>query len=672
MWIRRFRFTALLLIALFVATGAYSGGKKFTYEDIVKIKRVSPPRISPDGKYIAYVVTEADLEKSAYNSDIWLVPTRGGEPLKLTNSPKADRFPRWSPRSDKIAFLSGRSGKTQIWLISPFGGEAVKLTDSETGVSSFVWAPDGKSIAYLARDPETKEEKEKKKKKEDAIVVDERFKMNHIWIIDLETKKARRLTEGNFNVNSFSFSPDGKKIVFSAAPTPKVPDYFNSDIYIVPVSGGKPEKIVSTKGPDANPRFSPDGKYIAYISQGGSDEWWANSYVFIIPATGGKPKNLTKKFDEEVRDFFFSPDSRYIYFSGGKGPTYQLFRVEVPKGKLKQITGGAGVFSSFTLSGDGKMLAYIYQDPKNPPEVYCSSVVPFSKGRPLTDTNPQLKEFAYGETELISWKAADGWKIEGVLVKPVGYQKGKRYPLLVIVHGGPAGVFTLRFAVNRGAYPIQMFAQKGYLVLMPNPRGSGNYGEKFRKANLRDWGGKDYKDIMAGVDYLIKKGMADPKRMGIMGWSYGGFMTSWVITQTNRFKAASVGAGVTNLYSFVGITDIPEFMRSYFKAYPWEDPSVYMAHSAMYHIKNAKTPTLIQQGKEDARVPAPQTRELYIALKKLGVPVCYVLYPRQGHGIREPKFIMDAMRRNFEWFNRFVLGEEPEKAKKEEKVKKEN
>jgi dipeptidyl aminopeptidase/acylaminoacyl peptidase len=667
MWLKRFRFTAFLLIALVLAIGAYAGEKKFTYEDIANIKGLSDPRISPDGNYIAYVVTETDVEKSSTNSDIWLVPTRGVERIKLTNSPRNDGSPRWSPSGKKIAFISGRSGKNQVWLISPFGGEAIKLTDAETGVSRFVWAPDGKRIAYLAKDAETKEEKEKKKKKDDAIVVDERFKMSHIWIIDIETKKARRLTDGDFDVGSFSFSPDGEKIAFSASPTPRVPDYYNSDIYSISAEGGKPEKLVSTKGPDSNPRFSPDGKHIAYISQGGNAEWWVNSYVFAIPSEGGEPRNITQRFDEEIYDFLFSPDSRYIYFGGGKGATNQLFRVRVRDGKLLQITGGNGVFSSFTLSGAGKMVTYIYQDPINPPEVYCSQVASFSRGRSLTDTNPQLKEFAYGETELIDWKSVDNLKIEGVLVKPVGYTEGKRYPLLVIVHGGPAGVFSLGFRVRRGVYPIQMFAQKGYLVLMPNPRGSGNYGEEFRKANLRDWGGKDYQDIMAGVDHLIEEGMADSERMGIMGWSYGGFMTSWVITKTRRFKAASVGAGVTNLYSFVGITDIPEFMRSYFKAYPWEDPAVYMGHSAMYSIKNAGTPTLIQQGKEDARVPAPQSRELYIALKRLGVPVTYVVYPRQEHGIREPKFIIDAMRRNFNWFNQHILGEKPE-GKKEEKA----
>jgi dipeptidyl aminopeptidase/acylaminoacyl peptidase len=278
--------------------------------------------------------------------------------------------------------------------------------------------------------------------------------------------------------------------------------------------------------------------------------------------------------------------------------------------------------------------------------------------RPLTRLNGWTAEYATLRKEPLRWKGADGMEMEGLLVRPAGASPGRKVPLLTIVHGGPAGVFSNGFNVRRGVYPVQLFAQAGYAVLLPNPRGSGGYGEVFRKANLRDWGEKDYEDILAGVDALIDSGLADPGRLGIMGWSYGGFMTSRVITKTKRFKAASVGAGVTDTISFTGVADIPPFMRSYFGAWPWEDPALYASRTAIYNARGITTPTLIQHGEADARVPISQGWELYVALKEQGVPVEFVTYPRQGHGITEPRLIKDAMRRNLDWFERWIKGEQ--------------
>jgi len=652
--------TALILSCLLISVLIADEKRPVTIEDIFTLKDISEVQLSPDGSSILYVVSVADFKENAYNTDIWKIPSSGGEPIQMTTSPKRDYHPRWSPDGSMVAFLSNRDEKSQIWLISPFAGEAYKLTDSKTGVSTFAWSPCGKKIAYLARQAPTEEEEKRKKEKEDVIVVDKEFKMNCLWLIYVDTKEVKQLTKGDFHVSSFEWSPEGDRIALSAQPTPKVPDIFNSDLYLISHQEREPQKLVERPGPDSNPRWSPDGKTIAFISQDGKTDWHVNSYICLVPAAGGTPVNISKSFDEEVRFFCWCPEGKSIYFLGPTGVTYNLFRISATGGKPQRITSGKFLYSSFSFSKDLSKVAFLSQSPSEPEELYISDFPQFSP-RKLTDLNPQIKELAIGETTLVHWKSVDGWEMEGLLIKPVGYQPGNKYPLLTVIHGGPAGCFVYGFALRRGAYPLQVFAKEGYAIFLPNPRGSGNYGEKFRQANYRDWGGKDYQDIMTGVDYLIKEGIADSDRLGVMGWSYGGFMTSWVITQTHRFKAASVGAGLPNLYSFYGQTDIPEFMESYFGGPPWEEMKVYLDHSAMYQIGKAKTPTLIQHGADDQRVPLPQGKELYLALKKNNVPVEFVIYPRQPHGIREPKLQKDAMKRNLDWFNKWLRGIEEEK-----------
>ena len=630
-----------------------------TIDDLMKIKNIHEVQIAPDGSRVLYVISEVNIKGNFYNSDIWIIDTQGGTPFKLTNGPKRDDTPRWSPDGKRIAFISDRDEKNQIWLINPAGGEAWKLTNTENGIGSFFWSPDGIKIAFLLPEPETEEEKKKRKEQGDIILVDQNLKMVHIHVIEVATKKTTQITRGNFSVDSLSWSPDGEKIVFSARPTPKIPDLFNTDIHTVSIDTGDIQKIVEKEGADTWPKWSPDGKIIAFVSNDGRNEWIANWHVCVVPAAGGVSRNISKNFDEFVSSCIWSSDSRKLYFQASHEVTKQLYEVSAETGEIKQISSGKRVYRNFSFSEDSSKMSFLVSGSTTPNEVYFSSVNHFKPSR-LTRTNPNLEEIALGKTEVIRWKSYDGLEIEGLLIKPVGYEEGKRYPLLTYVHGGPSGKFGISFSPQMGApiqgesYPLHVFAGKGFAILLPNPRGSYGYGEKFRRANVRDLGSGDYEDIMSGIDYLIDKGIADPDKLGIMGRSYGGYMTSWIITQTDRFKAASLGAGMSNLISFYGQTDIPGYMDFYLSGDPWTAKDEYEKRSPITYAMNVKTPTLIQHGEKDPRVPLPQAQEFYRALKKNHIPVEFVIYPRQGHSSREPKFQLEMMRRNLHWFLRWL------------------
>ncbi|HEY7547031.1 MAG TPA: S9 family peptidase, partial [Blastocatellia bacterium] len=528
------RNSAWLLLALVLVAQIAAAQKKrvVTVDDIMKIKSILETQISPDGSQILYVVGEPNLAASLYNTDVWLVNSNGGPAVKLTNgSGMRDDTPRWSPDGRQIAFLSDREGgKPQVWLIRPAGGEAMKLTDAKSGVQSFEWSMDGNRIAYLSSDPPTDEEEKKQKERDDTKLIDQKFKMTHIYVINLGNKETKQITRGDLNVSSLSWSPDGRQIVFAHQPTPKVPDSYRSDISVASVEDGKIRKLIEREGADSSPQWSPDGSSIAFASADGRFDWIANSYICVVAASGGAPRNISRNFDENPSAFKWSSTSKAIFFSANQRVTAQIFSISVDTNEVKAITRGESVYSGFSLTKDSSRMAFLAQTPAMPNEVWVSSVASFNPVK-LTTTNPQVAELALGQVEVIRWKSKDGMEIEGLLTKPVGYEAGKRYPLLTYVHGGPPGVFTLSFTPQLGSaplplqaepYPLQAMAGQGYAILCANPRGSGGYGEKFRQANVKDWGYGDYQDIMSGIDYLIERGIADPDKLGIMGWSYGG------------------------------------------------------------------------------------------------------------------------------------------------------
>ncbi|MBI1760159.1 MAG: S9 family peptidase [Acidobacteria bacterium] len=657
----------VLVLTLLVAVASATGDKHFTSEDALALKTLGAPQFSPDGKRLAYTVSEWDRKEDRRVSHIYLVTTDGSKTIKLTNGEKGENAPQWSPDGTRIAFLADRSvnnsGGAQLWLIPADGGEAEKLTSEENGVQSFRWSPDSKQIAFITRDtPKDKEAREKKKKdKFDTITVDRDLNYSHLWTINIESKDKKRLTEGEFSVQTPQWSPDGKWLAYAASKAAAQESIFtdisndrDSDIFVISATGGAARKLTTNPSADANPQWSPDGKWIAYVAN--TDSWASKADVMLIDVNGGTPKNLTASFIESAGSgLTWSPDGKTLYFSSGVGMYNHVYSLPVAGGTVSNVTSGKLNYGQFDLSADGKRLAYTLNDSRTPDNIWVSTLGQNDAKR-LTQVNPQISDFAIAETEVIKWKGTDNFDIEGLLLKPLGYQAGRKYPLILQIHGGPYGKFSDTFNARN-----QIWAANGYAVLMPNPRGSTGYGNKFTVANLNDWGGKDFQDIMAGVDAVIARGLADADKCVVMGGSYGGFMTFWTVSQTDRFKAAIGHAAISDWYSFHGQSDIPGLMEYGFKGNSWEVPENYRRWSPMTYVSKVKTPLMITHGERDQRVNIQQGEQYYRALKKRGVEVVFYRYPREGHGIQEPNHVIDLTTRQLEWFDTH-LGIKREKA----------
>lgn len=632
----------------------------WTPTEMMQYKRVGNVEISPDGKMIAYTVATArmDAENSDFLTHIWVVSADGKMNNQFTFGDKSCSNPKFSPDGQFLSFTSfrGKDAKNQIFRLRLTGGEAEQLTTAKNGVSSYEWSPDSKHIAFTMIDTLAAQLEKDRKEKKDWSVVDE-YQKAQLFTLSLSKDSKgvypiKRLTKGDFHVTSFDWSPDNKTIAFSHQAAPWVDTWGTSDISTVAADGGEVKLLVGNKGLDTNPVYSHDGKWIAYVSDNGDTNWARKQHIYIVSAQGGASKQLAATPDEQPGIVGWAADDKSLLVTEAYHTSTGFYNLPVDGSAFKKLNSGdEGLWGSFSLNKRGD-IAYLYQNADTPPDVHLAHITNMT-GKKLTNIHADyLKGKTLAKTEVISWKSKDGkYNIEGLLTYPQDYEKGKKYPMILNVHGGPAGVFAQGFTGASTVYPIQAFAAEGYFVLRPNPRGSSGYGTEFRRANYRDWGNNDYDDLMAGVDKLIADGMAHPDSLVETGWSYGGYMTSMIITKTDRFKAVMAGAPVTNLMSFNGTADIPSFLPSYFGAEFWDDLAEYEAHSAMFHIKNAKTPTLIIHGMNDDRVPPEQGFQLHRALQRLGVPTKMVTYPRQPHGFQEPKFIEDVGIRVINWFN---------------------
>ena len=651
-------FLALVLAASAASLSARDD--RWTAETMMQVRRVSAVTPSPDGSRVAFVVGEAvmDGEKSEWLSHVHLAAADGSGSRQLTRGEKSATSPKWSSDGKWIAFLSSRSGKANVWRISPEGGEAEMITDVKHGVSAFDWSPDGTSLALVMRDGKTEDEEKAAKEKRDWRTIDEDVKRSRLYVAPVEkdadgTRAPRLLTPGDLSVGDFDWAPDGRAIVFEHQPTPQVDYWPKGDISIVTVADAAVKPLSATPAAEAEPSYSPDGQWIAFTKSAEPTRWAQETLVHVVAASGGQPRPLAGTPDRSPAVVGWSADGRQVVVGEADRVTARVFAVPVDGGVPVALATGPGSAAPATLNRTGTMLGFTSQDTDRAPEPFVVALGGAATARQIATVQPRVPET--GRTETVTWKSKDGRAIEGLLTYPAGYQRGTRVPLLLVIHGGPAGVFTRAFIGNASPYPVAAFAASGYAVLRANPRGSSGYGVEFRQANIADWGGGDYQDLMTGVDHVIGLGVADPDRLGVMGWSYGGFMTSWVITQTARFKAASIGAAVTNLTSFTGTTDIPSFIPDYFNGEFWDRGEAWRQHSPLTHVKAARTPSLIQSGEADDRVPISQSYEFYNALKRLGVTAKFTVYPRQPHGFVEPKMTLDAARANLQWFDRFVL-----------------
>ena len=628
-----------------------------TVDQLIALKRAGSPAISPDGKLVAYTVREVNWDENSYETEIWLADVASGTNRQLTNAKKSSGSPSWSPDGSRIAFTSDRSDKQQIWLIRPSFGEAEQLTREDEGVGSFAWSPDGKQIAFTMTDPKPEAWKDRDKKYGEFEIVDDDQRLSHLWVIDVESKKTRRLTKGDFTVGSFDWSPDGKAIAFDHRVNGDPSNSGTSDISIVTVAGAAVRPLVTQAGPDTRPLWSPDGARIAFSSAMAAPfYYYANGRIAVIPAAGGAITDLTKAFDENPGPIAWLKGG--IFFGASQKTAAHLFRLDPATQAVTKITPGSQwVFSGASITPDAGTMAFVRTGPKEFGEIWVVSAATGALTK-ITDLGAQVASWPQPSQEVITWKSVDGTPIEGVLHKPAGFQAGKRYPLLVVIHGGPTGISRPMPFASTTTYPIDIWLNKGALVLEPNYRGSAGYGEKFRSLNVRNLGIGDAWDVVSGIDYLVAQGLADNDRVGTMGWSQGGYISAFLTTHDSaRFKAVSVGAGISNWMTYYVNTDIHPFTRQYLKATPWDDPKIYADTSPMTYIKQAKAPTLIQHGELDRRVPIPNAYELYQGLQDQGVPAKLIVYKGFGHGLTKPKAHRAAMEHNLEWFGQYIWGE---------------
>jgi dipeptidyl aminopeptidase/acylaminoacyl peptidase len=653
---------SLLLIAT-CATPSLAAQEpaRWTVDTAMELRTLSEPRVSPDGSRVAYVVGENVMtdEKSEVLRHLWLARTDGTEAMQVTFGDQSSGSPAWLPDGSGIVFASKRSGKNHLYLLRLRGGEAEPLMSSTTklDVNGFAISPDGRSVAFTAS--ESREDEEKRKKgKEDFFWVDEKDRPRRLYVLPLSgepgrSREHRKLVSGAFDVADIDWSADGKWIAFTRTRSTVANDWPTGDVVLVDVSAGTTRDLAATPAAESSPRFSPDGQWVAMQVSDIPVRWAGSSRVQLVHVTTGERRDLASTYDVQPDILGFSRDGKRIYVAETRGTVDRIYAIDVAANRVVDVDAGTQVMGSGRLNTTGTWLAWVGQSSRTPPEVFVSRVDRFAPVQ-VSSANVFATRLAIPTTEVVRWKSTDGTEIEGLLTYPIAYRAGTRVPLALVIHGGPAGVFKQTFVATPGAFSAVLLAQNGFAVLRPNPRGSSGYGVTFRRANVKDWGGGDYQDLMTGVDAMIDRGVADPERMAVMGWSYGGFMTSWVITHTNRFKAAIAGAAVTNLFSFTGTADIPGFIPDYFGGQYWEAFDLWREHSPIMHVQNATTPTLIIHGDADDRVPISQGYELYNALQLRGIPSRMLVLPRQPHGPTEPKMRRAMMTATLEWLASYV------------------
>ena len=676
---------AAVLVAPLTLPLAAQARRPLDADDLMRIKQVGGVATSPNGARILYTVAgwehpnargdSALGDRHDRRSHLWMIPFTGGAARQLTFGERGESQPSWSPDGNTIAFIASRGSgtgedapKPQLYVMAADGGEARQLSTLRDGVVAYSWAPDGKRIAAVTPDTLTREQEAKVRRRDDPKVFEGDFRLNHLWVVDVETGKGTKVTSGAYTVRGApSWSTDGTRLAFDASPTPMIRDD-RRDAYVVDIATRQLDRVTTAGEVESTPQFSPDARTLAFTviageftpqKDGIASRTLRNAKLVTFDLTTRATTNHgLATFDVSAGQPRWSADGQHLWFTSDDRVYRSVYDYAVASKtytrRTKELLIGAA-----SPSASGAKMAFIIDTPEMPGEVHVTDAATPAPRR-LTTTNGWLADRAIGRSEVVSWKSKDGKPVEGVLLYPVGYTPGAKVPLVVSAHGGPTGAHTNGFKGGTG--PGQTWAARGWAVLYPNPRGSTGYGEWWMRANMADWGGGDYRDIMTGVDDLIRRGIVDSTHMAFEGWSYGGYMTSWVVSQTGRFKAAMMGAGLPSLLSMAGTTDIPGYIGTFFDGQPQYDGSLinknvkfYLERSAISYSDKVTTPLLMLHGGNDERVPIGQPMEFYRALKDRGKTVELVFYPREGHGFTEYYHQMDRMKREYEFIAKHAL-----------------
>lgn len=642
-----------------------------TVEEIISLPNYTDVAVSEDGDRVAYVRHTADWDDNVYRQHVWVYDQAAGKSTPITMGKVESMHPLWSPDSRYLAFLSpvrdGEEKTKQIFLISIAGTEIIQVTYGNESVENFKWSPNSRGIFFTAKRPETDKIKKRKERYGDFTYVDQDFRYNALYYLDLteietlsttdqlpkdlrcdrDEVKAEPLTESLLkHIYHYDISPDGKTIVFNAAPTPRMIDYYNLEMFLINTESKEISKLAVSSLHTGSVLFSPDGSKLCYTRYAKEKLPFNNLILEIYDLDTKETAQPVQDIDEHVDPIRWT--NKGILVTWQKKTNVHVGLVSEngrldPLGDLEDM-----VVTSPSMTLDGHHFACVKASSLEAAEIYFNN-------KRITAQYRYYEGKTKSQKEVIQWRSSDGLEIEGVLSKPEDYDSSKRYPLILAVHGGPAGTSFATPTTNK-YQPIEQFIEKGFLVLEPNYRGSAGYGEAFRKANIRQLGIGDYEDIISGVDHLIEKGLVDQDKVGILGWSQGGYISAFCATYSHRFKAISVGAGISNWMTYYVNTDITQFTRNYLGATPWEDEGIYRKTSPMTYITNALTPTLIQHGEKDERVPVPNAYELYRGLKDVGVETELVIYKGMGHGSNKPGFNRAILKQNLEWFTHHILG----------------
>jgi dipeptidyl aminopeptidase/acylaminoacyl peptidase len=666
---------ALALVCLAAMSAEAQTPRAMTLIDFLNVPRLGDPQLSPDDSQILFVRSEADWKANKRITHVWRVNADGSGLIQMTSGAEGESAPRWSPDGRTIAFVAKRTGAgaefAQIYLLSNAGGEATALTSHESPVEGggraggLTWSPDGASIYFLASDAKTAEEKAREKAKDDVKVFDEDYKQRHLWKVTVATKKEQRLTSGQYSVLGYGLSNDGAQIAIARAPTPLYADAEQSEIWSLNADGSHAVQLTKNDVGEIEPAFSPDNSQVLFLSQANAKlETYYNRKLFVVPARGGAPRVLAANAPYEVEQASWSKDGKAIYFLANMGVHSELFRLDVAGGASgasadaapKQLTNGTHTIQNWDFSAATGRHALLIDEGLTPGEVFVATDAAAGKPTQVTHAFADLsRTFKLPKQDRVEWKGADGVTVEGVLHYPVDYVAGTKYPLVVQTHGGPMASDKFGFG-SWGNY-VPVLAGKGYAVLQPNYRGSSGYGDAFLRDMINHYFQNAHLDVMAGVDQLIKMGIADPDRLIAMGWSAGGHMTNKLITFTDRFKAASSGAGAANWVSMYAQSDVRSYRTPWFGGTPWQKDApidVFWNNSPLKDIAKVKTPTIFLVGENDPRVPLPQSVEMHRGLKSNGIPTHLYAAPREPHGWTELRHQLFKQNAELDWFEKYV------------------